>query len=69
MSDKTEKRHYTMSEAALAQRRNNLPAAAAAATGPLTEEGKAASSRNAWVHGRCSAVNRAQFGLGATSMA
>ncbi|NMW24647.1 hypothetical protein HFP05_09790, partial [Rhodanobacter denitrificans] len=28
-----------------------------------------ASSRNGWVHGRYSAVNRAQFGLGATSMA
>lgn len=68
MTDST-KRQYTMSEAALEQRRNNLPAAAAAATGPLTPEGKAASSRNAWVHGRYSAVNRAQFGLGANSMA
>jgi len=65
----TPKRPYTMSAAALEQRRNNLPAAAAAATGPLTTEGKAASSRNAWVHGRYSAVNRAQFGLGASSMA
>lgn len=68
MTDKTT-RPYTMSQAAIEQRRANLPAAAAAATGPLTEEGKAASSRNAWIHGRYSAVNRAQFGLGATSMA
>lgn len=65
----TPKRPYTMSPAAIEQRRANLPAAAAAATGPITEEGKAASSRNGWVHGRYSAVNRAQFGLGATSMA
>lgn len=69
MSDTPEKRPYTMSPAALEQRRANLPAAAAAASGPITEEGKAASSRNGWVHGRYSAVNRAQFGLGATSMA
>src|SRR6185312_10827557 len=71
MSENTEKprRPYTMSEAALEQRRNNLPAAAAAATGPITTEGKAASSRNGWKHGRYSAVNRAQFGLGATSLA
>lgn len=63
------KRPYTMTPAALEQRRANLPAAAAAATGPITEAGKAAVSRNGWVHGRYSAVNRAQFGLGATSMA
>lgn len=69
MSDKTPKRPYTMSPAALEQRRSNLPAAAAAATGPITPEGKAAVSRNGWVHGRYSAINRAQFGLGATSMA
>jgi hypothetical protein len=68
MSD-TPKRQYTMSPAALEQRRANLPAAAAAATGPITDEGKAASSRNAWVHGRYSAVNRAQFGQGATAIA
>lgn len=67
MTDKP-KRPYTMSPAALEQRRGNLPAAAAAATGPVTDEGKAASSRNGWVHGRYSAINRAQFGLGATSM-
>jgi len=68
MTDKP-KRPYTMSPAALEQRRANLPAAAAAATGPITIEGKAASSRNGWQHGRYSAVNLAQFGLGATSMA
>ena len=38
-------------------------------TGPVTEEGKAAVSRNGWKHGRYSAINRAQFGLGATSVA
>lgn len=69
MNDRTDKRPYTMSPAALEQRRANLPAAAAAATGPVTTEGKAASSRNAWVHGRYSAVNRVQFGQGATAMA
>jgi len=68
MSDKP-KRTYTMSDAALEQRRTNLPAAAAAATGPVTMEGKAASSRNAWVHGRYSAINRSQFAQGAANMA
>lgn len=68
-TDQPGKRPYTMSEAALAQRRANLPAAAAAATGPVTDEGKAASSRNGWKHGRYSAINRAQFGQGATSIA
>jgi hypothetical protein len=65
---------YTMSEAALAQRRANAPKALAAgalagkATGPRTEEGKAATSRNAWKHGRYSAINRQSFGLGAASI-
>lgn len=69
------KRPYTMSEAALAQRRAAQPAAVQAgtlagkSTGPRTEEGKAITSRNAWKHGRYSAVNRQRFGLGATSMA
>lgn len=70
---KKPKGKYTMSEAALAQRRANAPIANEASrecsTGPRTEEGKANTSRNAWKHGRYSAVNRAQFGLGATSMA
>lgn len=62
-----------MSEKALEQRRANAPIASAAAegkhTGPITDEGKAASSRNAWKHGRHSAINRAHFGLGATHVA
>lgn len=60
---------YTMSEKALAQRRANLPAAAAASTGPKTPEGKAAAGRNAWKHGRYSAIHRAHFGLGANHIA
>lgn len=51
---KPPKRAYTLSAVALAQRR----AAAARSTGPITEEGKAASSRNAWKHGEYSAVNQ-----------
>lgn len=66
-------RKRKLSEAQLAQRRANQPKATAAAqglqTGPKTEAGKAASSRNNWKHGRSSAINRAQFRLGATSMA
>jgi len=62
-----------MSDKALEQRRANAPIAKAAAegkcTGPRTEEGKAASSRNGWKHGRFSAINRAHFGLGATHVA
>lgn len=65
----TEKRRYTMSEKAVQQRRAAQPAATEASrdasTGPRTEEGKAASSRNAWKHGRYSAVHRHQFGTGA----
>jgi len=70
---KKPKRPYTMSDEALAQRRANAPVANEASrelsTGPVTEEGKAAVSRNGWKHGRYSAINRAQFGLGATSVA
>ncbi len=68
------KRPYTLSEAALAQRRAAQPAAVAAgtlagkSTGPTTERGKAAVSRNAWKHGRHSAANLQRFGLGAASM-
>lgn len=42
------KRSYTMTEAARAQR----VAAAANSTGPITDEGKAACSKNNWKHGR-----------------
>lgn len=52
--EKPATRTYTMSPLALAQRR----AAAARSTGPVTEEGKAASSRNAWKHGEYSAANQ-----------
>lgn len=45
----------TMTPAALAQRR----AAADLSTGPRTEEGKAASSRNGWKHGLYSQMTRA----------
>lgn len=68
------KRAYTMSEAALEQRRAAQPAAVAAgtlagkSTGPITEAGKAAVSRNAWKHGRYSAANQQRFGLGAASL-
>ncbi len=59
----SKKRTYTMSEKALEQRRKASPAGAAAATGPITPEGKAISSRNAYVHGgysRGAAVLRLQ---------
>lgn len=45
----------TMTDAALEQRR----AAAQLSTGPKTEEGKAASSRNNWKHGLYSQITRA----------
>lgn len=67
------KRPYTMSAEALAQRRAASPAGTEASlslsTGPKTEEGKTASSRNGWKHGRYSAANRAVFGVGANSLA
>jgi hypothetical protein len=59
------RRPYTMSEAALAQRR----AAAERSTGPITPEGKAAVSRNGWKHGRYSAIHRSSFNSGMASMA
>jgi len=73
-AQKPPKRAYTMSEAAVAQRRLNAPIALAAgalngkSTGPITEEGKAAVSRNSWKHGRYSAANLQRFGLGASSI-
>lgn len=54
-----------LSAAELAQRR----AAALKSTGPRTEEGKAASSRNAWKHGMNSAVAKQSFRAGADSVA
>lgn len=44
---RVKKRPYTMSDAALEARRNNSQLS----TGPVTPEGKAASSMNAWRHG------------------
>ncbi len=44
---KSGKRAYTLSDKALEQRRN----AAQLSTGPVTDDGKAASSRNAYKHG------------------
>jgi hypothetical protein len=71
MSEETEKptgehqrRPYTMSEAALEQRRS----AAALSTGPRTEDGKAGSSRNAWKHGQFSELHKRAFVNGLTSM-
>jgi len=48
------KRRYTMSEQALAARQAN----AQKSTGPVTDEGKAASSRNAWKTGEYAAKSR-----------
>lgn len=70
----SEKPKRPLSEAELAQRRAAAPKALAAgalagkATGPVTEQGKAICSRNAWKHGMASAINRQQFGLGAASV-
>jgi hypothetical protein len=74
MTDTPAKHAYTMSPAALGQRRAAQPLAVAAgtkagkSTGPRTEEGKAAVCRNGWKHGRYSAINRQSFGLGAASV-
>lgn len=62
MTDDKKKREYTMSEAALEQRREASKKGAEAATGPRTEEGKAVSSRNNWKHGLYSAVNNQGLG-------
>ena len=53
-----------LSEAQLRQRREASRKGAAAATGPKTEAGKAASSRNAWKHGMSSAVLKGHFDQG-----
>lgn len=58
---KAKKPNMRQTEAALAQRRAASAAAMGHQTGPITEEGKAISSRNAWKHGQRSAVNRAAF--------
>lgn len=58
-----------LSPAELEQRRAASLVAREHATGPRTEDGKASSSRNAWKHGRYSAINRQSFGLAASSMA
>lgn len=71
---KPQRKKRQLSEAELAQRRAAAPKGLAAgalagkATGPTTEQGKAACSRNAWKHGAYSAINRQQFGLGAASV-
>lgn len=65
----TPKPPRTLSDAELEQRRAASQIARQHATGPTSEEGKAASCRNAWKHGRYSAINRQSFGLGAASLA
>lgn len=68
MSDDEQPRKYTMSPKAIEQRRIASEAGRALSTGPKSTDGKAASSRNAWKHGQFSAINKAQFGLGAASL-
>ena len=58
-----------LSPAEIEQRRNASLASREHSTGPRTEDGKASSSRNAWKHGRYSAINRQSFGLGAAAVA
>lgn len=60
-ASKPRPRTKPLSEAELAQRRAANALAAQASTGPTTPEGKAIASRNSWIHGRYSAVNRAAF--------
>lgn len=63
----TPKRELSLAE--MAQRQSASQIARQHATGPKTEAGKAASSRNAWKTGQYSAIQRQSFGLGASSMA
>lgn len=63
--EKKETRKYNMTEAALAQRQE----AAQKSTGPITEAGKAASSRNAWKHGEFSRANSVWHEMGMGVMA
>lgn len=58
-----------MTPKAMAQRQAASVIARDHATGPRTEAGKAACSRNAWKHGLTSAVNRQAFGHGQTALA
>jgi hypothetical protein len=58
------KSQYTMSDAAVAQRQ----AAAEKSTGPVTDDGKAASSRNAWktgLYSRASSLIKQNWAVGA----
>lgn len=50
----------TMTDAAMDQRSAALEKAHEHATGPVTPEGKAASARNNWRHGKYSAASRSQ---------
>lgn len=60
-ASKPRPRSKPLSEAELAQRRSASEASRGLQTGPTTTEGKAIASRNSWIHGRYSAVNRAAF--------
>ena len=61
------KKKKTMTDDAIKQRQGASQLAREQSTGPVTEEGKAASSRNAWKTGASSIVSRANTwqGLGA----
>ena len=65
MDDMDDGKKRALTPAQIEARRKGGPAAAAA----RSPEGRAASSRNAWKHGRYSAIQRQHMGLGATSVA
>lgn len=71
MNEPDKKRGYTMSEKALEQRRAASQAAVdqGAHTGPVTEAGKAASSRNAWRTGEYSVATQMWKEIGAIGAA